>query len=138
MFIILHLLFLLPSVALAEDVTEHEVRDKITDALKTICKYTCSQKEEALIEARKLIDELDRHIIILEERLEQQWNKMDESTRKKTSDSLRNLRAKRNKISEYFGELKQSSSSAWEHVRKGFVNSFEALNESMKRAQKEF
>jgi len=138
MFIILHLLFLLPSVALAEDVTEHEVRDKITDAVKAIGKYTSSQKEEALIEARKLIDELDRYIKILEDRLEQQWNKMDESTREKTSDSLRSLRVKRNKISEYFGELKQSSSSAWEHVRRGFVNSFEALNDSITKAQKEF
>ena len=48
------------------------------------------------------------------------------------------LRKKRNELSEWYGGLKHSSANAWDHVKDGFAEGYESLEDAFDKADKEF
>jgi len=63
---------------------------------------------------------------------------MDQASREKAKKTLQALRKKRNELSEWYGGLKHSSADAWDHVKKGFVDGYEALAGAFDKAENEF
>jgi len=51
---------------------------------------------------------------------------------------LKSLRKKRNELAEWYGGMQHSSAKAWEHVKRGFLKSYEALSKAYEKAVKEF
>lgn len=51
---------------------------------------------------------------------------------------MKALRKKRNTLSEWYGSLQHSSASAWDHVKEGFVEGYEALADAFGKAESEF
>jgi hypothetical protein len=51
---------------------------------------------------------------------------------------MKKLRQQRQDLSQSYGELKRSSSNAWEEVKGGFAKSYDALRDSFSKAAKEF
>jgi hypothetical protein len=49
-----------------------------------------------------------------------------------------NSRKERNELSEWYGGLKHSSASAWNHVKKGFVEGYESFSKAFDNAESEF
>ena len=78
------------------------------------------------------------HIEQLESRIKKDWDKMGDSTRKTAKTSLEVIQKQRNEMAKWVGSMKQSSSGAWEGVKKGFVESYQSLSESFDKAADKF
>ncbi len=63
---------------------------------------------------------------------------MDQAARKKARATLEDIRKQRNDLSEWYGGMQHSTSKAWLEIKSGFVKSFEILQQSFDKAQKEF
>lgn len=97
-----------------------DVKEKVTEAVQAIEKYSVDQRDEAVKKGKAVLDDLDARIDSLESQLNKKWGQMDQSARKKVRASLKALRKQRNEVAEWYGGLKHSSSNAWEDVKKGF------------------
>lgn len=133
------------ATAQAADATEKngktempEVKKKVDDALQAIKSYSIDKKDQAMVRAKEMLDEMDARIDELEKRSAEKWQQMNEASREKSQQTLRELRKKRNDLAEWYGGMKQSSADAWGEVKKGFVDSYHTLNEAFDKASKKF
>jgi flagellin-specific chaperone FliS len=137
------LFFVMASVSFAaqpatDKTSAKEVKQKVSEATEAIKNYSVDQRDEALQKAKVILDELDARIDRMQLDLNKKWDQMDQVARRKATDSLTVLRKQRNEAAEWYGELKQSSSKAWEDVKKGFLNSYHTLWNSFDKARSEF
>jgi hypothetical protein len=63
---------------------------------------------------------------------------MNQAGREKARATLKSLRKRRNELAEWYGGMQHSSSKAWLHVKKGFLDSYEALSKAYDEAIDEF
>ena len=136
-------LFTIPVGTLAgqeveDKTTPREVREEVKEAVEAIRSYSADQRDEALKKVKAAIDDLDARIDELERRLEETWDQTDQKAREKARATLKSLREKRNELAEWYGGMQHSSARAWQHVKKGFLDSYEALLEAYGKAVKEF
>ena len=122
----------------ASKTTAKEVSRKVGDAGKAIKDYSVAQRDEAIKSAKAALDDADRRIGRLEQKLENEWQRMDQTARDKARATMRMLRRERNELAEWYGGLKHSSAEAWEEVKAGFAKSYEVLRGSFVKAAKEF
>ena len=118
--------------------TSKDVKQETMEAIETIKKYTVEKKDEAVREVKIVLEDLDVRIDRMQSRVENNWNEMDQASREKAKKTLQALRKKRNELSEWYGGLKHSSADAWDHVKKGFVDGYEALAGAFDKAENEF
>jgi len=115
-----------------------EVGQEVKEAVEAIKNYSADQRDEALKKVRIAIDDLDARIEEMETRVENKWDQMDKAARDKTRATMNSLREKRNELAEWYGGMRHSSANAWEHVKKGFMDSYEAQGQAYDKAVKEF
>ena len=115
-----------------------EVKQETQNFLQTLKAYTADQKDEAIRKARTALDNLDKRIDALEARVDESWDKLNKDSRQKARDSLKALRKQRNQVAEWYGVLKSSTGSAWEHMKKGFSDAYKALGDAWEKSEKEF
>lgn len=118
--------------------TAKDVKEKTADALRSIASYTADQRDEAVKKAKDILTDLDTRIDRLESQVSQKWDRMDQAARMKSQEMLTELRRQRTKAAEWYGALKQSSSSAWEEVKSGFLKSYHDLQEAFDKASQKF
>jgi hypothetical protein len=118
--------------------TTQDVEKKVTDAVAAIKTYAIVQRDEALQKAKLVMDDMDARIKDLESRLSQKWDQMDQAARQQAASDLTVLRMERNKVAEWYGGLKHSSSHAWEDVKTGFSKSSQDLHDAVKKAYNDF
>ena len=118
--------------------TSKEVKSETKEAIETIKNYSIEQKDEAVKAVGTALDDLDARIDRIQTRVEDKWDKMDQASREKYNETLKALRKKRNELSEWYGGMKQSSANAWDHVKDGFVNGYEAMAKAFDEAESEF
>jgi len=118
--------------------TAKEVKQEVAEAVCAIKNYSVNQKDEAVKDVKKLIDNLDARIESLENWIEKKQSQMSQTTREKAKATLKELRKQRNKVAEWYGGLKHSSADAWEDVKQGFSNGYNALTKSLSKALNEF
>jgi len=121
-----------------DDTTGKEVRQEVKEALEAVRNYSADKRDEAIKKVRIALDDLDRRIEDIETRVEEQWNQMDQSAREQAQVTLKTLRTKRTELAEWYGGMRHSSANAWEHVKQGFLDSYEALSKAYDKAVKEF
>ena len=121
-----------------EKTAQEEVSQEVKETLEAIKKYSADQRDEALKKVRVAIDDLDARIEELETRVENRWDQMDKEARGKARETLSSLREKRSDLAEWYGGIRHSSAKAWDHVRKGFLDSYESLRQAYDKAVKEF
>ena len=126
------------SSAVADDAARKDVSKKVEAAAEAIKNYTVAQKDEALKSAKATLEDLDARIVQMEDRLDKQWSQMDNAARDTARASIRNVREQRTEVADWYGQLKQSSAAAWDRVRRGFSDSYEALRTSIEKVQKQF
>jgi hypothetical protein len=117
--------------------TAKDVSKKAKETGRAIKDYTVAQRDEAVKEAKAALDDADVRIRRLERKLDADWDKMDQTARKKARATLDALRRERNELAEWYGGLKHGSSEAWEEVKSGFAKSYDALKKSFARAGKQ-
>ncbi len=115
-----------------------EVSKKAGETGRALKDYTVAQRDEALKQAKAALDDADARIRRMERKLDNEWDKMDETARKKSRAALNALRRERGELAEWYGGLKHSSAESWEQVKAGFVKSYDVLRESFAKARKGF
>jgi len=118
--------------------TAIDVSKKAGETGRALKDYTVAQRDEALKQAKAALDDADARIRRMERKLDNEWDKMDQSTRKKSRAALNALRRERGELAEWYGGLKHSSAESWEQVKAGFVKSYEVLKQSFAKARKAF
>jgi hypothetical protein len=74
----------------------------------------------------------------MEARIDRNWEKMDNAARERARNTLTVLREKRIRVAEWYGSMKNSSTEAWGHMKKGFSDSYSSLKSSWEKAEKEY
>lgn len=115
-----------------------EVNKEMDEALRTIKAYTIDKKNEAMAEAKKVLDRMDSRIDELENQSSEKWQRMSKNSQEQRQETLRELRKKRNEIAEWYGGMRQSSMQAWDEVKEGFAKSYHALREAYDQAAEKF
>jgi hypothetical protein len=132
------LLFCVGPPAFSADTTGQEIGKKLDDAGKAIKEYSAEHREEALVRAKKALADADARIDEFEDNVNRKWDGMSATARQHARESLRTMRQRRLELAENYGELKRSSSKAWEEVKGGFVRSYDALRDAFSKAAKDF
>jgi hypothetical protein len=118
--------------------TLKDVDQEVKEAVEAIKNYSSNQRDEAIKQVSDAIEKLDARIDDLEIRVEKKWGRMNQSARDKARAALKSVRKKRNELAEWYGGMQHSSSNAWQHVKKGFLDSYETLSKAYDQAVKEF
>ena len=118
--------------------TVKDVTRKTGETGRAIKDYTVAQRDDAIRQAKAALDDADARIRRMERKLDSEWDKMDQTARKKSRAALNALHRERDELAEWYGGLKHSSAESWEQVKSGFVKSYEVLRQSFAKARKEF
>jgi hypothetical protein len=122
----------------ADKTTSKDVKQETMEAVQAIKSYSIEQRDRAVKEANQVMKDLDARIDRAQADIQKKWDQMDQAAREKANDTLKALRAQRNELSEWYGGLKHSSASAWDHVKDGFAEGYESLTTAFDKAEKEF
>ena len=117
--------------------TSKDVKQETMEAIEAIKKYSIEKKDKAVREVKVVLEDLDARIDRMQSRIEKKWDEMDQTSREKARKTIQALRKKRNELSEWYGGLKHSSADAWDHVKEGFVEGYEALANAFDKAENE-
>jgi DNA mismatch repair ATPase MutS len=117
--------------------TSKDVKQETMEAIEAIKKYTVDKKDEAVREVKVVLEDLDTRIDRIQSRIENKWNEMDQASRESARKTIQALRKKRNELSEWYGGMKHSSADAWDHVKEGFVEGYEAVANAFDKAENE-
>lgn len=131
--------YLFNPYAFADDAaTIQDVKREMKEAASTIKNYSVAQRDEAVKIAKDTLNKLDIEIDRMEQKLDDNADKMSQSARKKTRSTLQTLRRQRNKVAEWYGSMKHSSGDAWQEVKTGFLKSYSTLQEYFNKAENEY
>ena len=115
-----------------------DVKREWAQASRTLMAYTVAQRDQALDEGRRMLTAMDQRIEKLEARAADEWGELSDAARGQREQTLRALRKQRNEVAEWYGGLSQSSASAWNKVKKGFVDAYGELNSAFGEAVRAF
>ena len=121
-----------------EKTSIEDVRQESRELIQALKSYSADQRDEAIRKSKSALENLDRRIDALEARIDNNWDKMNESAREKARNSLKAVRKQRTKVAEWYGSLKSSSADAWLHMKKGFSDAYNALYDAWEKSEKEF
>jgi predicted transcriptional regulator len=116
--------------------TTKDISRKADETARAVGKYTIQERDEALKAAKAALDDIDARLRAFDRKLDREWDKMDQATRKKARAAQEALRKERDEAAEWYGGLKHSSAESWDEVKTGFVKSYETLKESFVKAGK--
>ena len=125
------------SAAEAEATSAENIKQETAELLEALKAYGTEQRDAAVEQSRAALENLDQRIEVLETRMLDQWEEMDQATRARTRDSLQALREQRTHVAEWYGSLKSSSAEAWGHIKQSFSEAYRALNENWQKSEAE-
>lgn len=109
--------------------------DQKVEAIRT---YSAEGRNEALANAKRAADDLDRQIQALQQQMDQRSNRMGEAARDRARATMADLGKRRNALAEWMGGLRHGSTAAWGEVRSGFVRSYHELADALRKARADF
>tara|TARA_R110002096_G_scaffold46310_21_gene123580 strand:- start:1695 stop:2114 length:420 start_codon:yes stop_codon:yes gene_type:complete len=118
--------------------TISDVRSETRELLQALKSYTAEQKDAAMAVTTSTLEKLDQRIDAVESRVDENWNRMDQAARKQARASLKALRQERVQVAEWYGGMRSSSADAWEHMKRGFSNAYQALSDAWEKSEHEF
>ena len=125
-------------MSFAEQAAGKEAGQKVDEAARAIGNYSAEQRDEALRNAKSVLEDADTRIERLDNEMRENWDRMSAAAREQALDTMKTLRRQRLELAERYGELKRSSVNAWEEVKRGFAKSFDELRSSFAKAAREF
>ncbi len=115
-----------------------DVKKETAEALEAIKNYSAEQRDETVKKVKQVMNDLDKEMERLEEKIDKKWGEMDKAARKNARETMKTLREQRNELAEWYGGIQHSSANAWDDVKRGFIKSYNALKESFSEAAGEF
>ncbi|HKJ05761.1 MAG TPA: hypothetical protein VJ974_09205 [Geopsychrobacteraceae bacterium] len=120
------------------ETTATDVKKEAVETYDTLKNYTVEQRDEAMKFAEEKLSKLDSRIEKLQGTLDRKWQNMSDASRKKTRQTLNQLKQQREKAAEWYGGMQHSSSEAWIEVKKGFADSYERLEKAFIEAKSHY
>ena len=111
-----------------EPITIDDVQAELSDAYDAIGRYSVQERDEALEAAGASLKRIDSEIKVLENRARENWAKMSEAARERTSEALDELRSRRNRLGEMYGAMTHGADAAWDDLVLGFTNAWDDLS----------
>jgi len=127
-----------PARATTDKPTMQDVKKEMAETAETIKHYSVDQRDEALSKAKAVMDDLDAKIDKLGSSIHKHWGAMDKAARHKAQAALESLKQQRKEMAESYNALQQSTAGAWEHMKKGFADSYMDLHDAWQKAEMEF
>jgi hypothetical protein len=121
----------------AKDKKGTPLRKELDQAVDAIRTFSAERRAEALANARRAADELDRQMERLQQQTDQGWTRMSQASRTRSQATMADLRKRRNALAEWVGGMRHGSAAAWAEVRVGFVKSYHELADAIRRARDE-
>lgn len=121
-----------------EQTQREQLRQEVDEAVAEIRGYSADRREEAVARARESAEEADRRLAALEAQMEPRWSAMSEAARARSRQAMADLRHRRNVLSEWYGGMRHGSEAAWGEVKAGFAQSYQDLEEALRKARAEF
>ena len=115
-----------------------EVKQETEELIQALKSYSADQRDAAVHKTKAALDSLDKRIDALETRIDNNWDKMNETAREKARASLKSLHQQRVQVAELFGRLKSSSDEAWDHMEKDFSKAYSAINDAWEKVEIEY
>jgi cytochrome c556 len=112
-----------------------DVQKEISETFDVIGKYGEQQRQEAVDAFKASLERIDARIDQLEQRVRQNWSSMSEAARDRTAGALRELRVRRNRLSEAYGALQQGAGDAWSELQQGASRSWSELEKAWDEAE---
>ena len=112
--------------------------DDLSQRLEKLGTYTTAQRDEAIHEARAVLQTIDERSDRLQARLANSGEQVTALARERMNASLDSLHAQRQDLSEWMGGLMHSSAQAWQHVQTGFVDAYHAFAAQLDKAEQSF
>ena len=122
------------SSAEADAIEAERVRAEVAEAIDAIKTYSLQKRDEAIAEAGDALDALDAAIEKRERSLRQNWSSMSEAAREEASETLADLRNRRDSLGEWYGALRHGAGNAWDDIKDGFSAAYSDLRSAWERA----
>lgn len=123
-----------PLTVLAQQTTAKDVGQKMAETGEAIKDYTVDKKDEAVAHAKKLGSGIDAKI----KELEAQASKQTGEAKTKSEQMIKDLKAKRAKVSAKLNDLSKATKASWDETKKGFADAYRDLAMSYDKAVAEF
>lgn len=123
--------------ASAKDDMSGSTSQEFSDSLHAIKSYSIEQKDAAVENGQKLIDEMDRKIEGLQRQAKAKAQDAGAETKAQWQSSLAKLHDLREAAAEKFVAMKEGTADAWDDVKDGFQDAASALSEKVQAAQDE-
>jgi hypothetical protein len=107
-----------------------DVGQKMADTGEAIKDYTVDKKNEAVAHAKKLGRDIDVKI----KELEAQASKQTGEAKAKSKEMIKDLKAKRAKVSSKLNELSKATKASWDETKKAFGDAWRDLAVSYDKA----
>ena len=120
-----------------EQTTMKEVKQEMQDVIQVLKGYSIDQRDEAVKETKAALDKVDNHIDALQTRIDNNWDKMNETAQEKAKATLKALLKQRAQLAEWQDSLKSSSAAAWEDIKKGFSDAYSSFYDAWEKAENE-
>jgi len=114
--------------------TSKDVSQKASETGEAIKDYTVEKKNEAVAQAKKLTADLDGKI----KELEVEASKQTGEAKAKAQAQLRDLKAKRAKVSQKASDLGKATNASWDRAKEGFADAYRDLATAYEKAAAEF
>lgn len=111
-----------------------DVGKEIGHAVDAIHSFSVERRAEAIANARRAADDLDRQMERLQQQTDQGWSRMSQAARDRSQATMADLRKRRNALAEWVGGLRHGSVAAWGEVRDGFIGSYHELADAIRDA----
>ncbi len=122
----------------SDKTTIQDVNQQTKELLTTLKQYGSDKRDEAIKITTEALVQTDHRLDQLETRIDNEWDEMDKAAREKARSTMRSLRKQRIELAESFGSWKNSSANAWEHMKEGFSEAYQKLNDAWDKAKTEF
>lgn len=126
------------SLAMAEeDTSAAQVKEETRELIDSLANYTAEQRDLALKKSKEALAKLDERIQDLEAQVRDDWENMDQETRQQAREHLEALRERRMKLAEWYGSMKTGASQAWEEIKQGFTDAYEAFGRAWEDSEQD-
>lgn len=126
-----------PLHAETENSSVENLKQETQELGKALQEYGSDQKGQAEDSINRALSALDKRIAELEQELSENWDEMSNTARDRSKESLASLREQRERVQNWYNELKASSASAWEQAKKGFSEAYEALSKQWNETEQD-
>jgi hypothetical protein len=120
------------------EVTAEDVKNEAAEAMETAEKYTMAQKEAYMQKIQTRLEEIDRDIEVLGNKIQNGATEMTAEGQAKLQATLKTLQAQKEGVVRQYEELETSGGEAWEELKTGMDAAMKKLNAAFDKAKAEF